>query len=48
MSWPQATRRDHERFCDIEGWKPVRDVRGRTGAHHVTYELALPDGHGAA
>lgn len=44
MSWPQATRQDHERFCDIEGWKPVRDARGRTGTHHVTYELALPDG----
>lgn len=44
MSWPQPTRRDHEKFCDIEGWKPVRDARGRTGSHHVTYELALPDG----
>lgn len=44
MSWPQPTRRDHEKFCDVEGWKPVRDARGRTGTHHVTYELSLPDG----
>jgi hypothetical protein len=22
----------------------VRDARGRTGTHHVTYELGLPDG----
>jgi hypothetical protein len=44
MSWPQSTRQDHERFCDVEGWKPVRDARGRTGTHHVTYEFALPDG----
>jgi hypothetical protein len=22
----------------------VRDARGRTGTHHVTYELTLPDG----
>lgn len=44
MSWPQPTRRDHEKFCDVEGWKPVRDARGRTGTHYVTYELALPDG----
>jgi hypothetical protein len=44
VSWPQPTRRDHGRFCDVEGWKPVRDARGRTGTHHVTYELTLPDG----
>jgi hypothetical protein len=44
VSWPQPTRRNHEKFCDVEGWKPVRDARGRTGTHHVTYELILPDG----
>lgn len=44
MTWPQPTRQDHEKFCDIEGWTPVRDARGRTGTHHVTYELNLPDG----
>lgn len=44
MSWPQATRADHEKFCRLEGWRPVRDARGRSGTHHVTYELDLPDG----
>lgn len=44
MSWPAPTRKDHEAFCAIEGWQRVRDARGRTGTHHVTYELALPDG----
>lgn len=38
MTWPPATRKDHERFCEVEGWT------GRTGTHHVTYELGLPDG----
>lgn len=31
-------------FCRVEGWRQVRDARGRTGTHHVTYELGLPDG----
>lgn len=44
MSWPQPTRQDHEKFCEVEGWKLVRDARGRTGTHHVTYEIALLDG----
>lgn len=44
MTWPQPTRQEHDRFCRIEGWRPVRDARGRTGTHHVTYELNLPDG----
>jgi hypothetical protein len=43
-AWPQATREDHERFCHAEGWRRVRDAKGRTGTHHVTYELSLPDG----
>lgn len=42
--WPQPTHQDHEKFCAVEGWTPVRDARGRTGTHHVTYELHLPDG----
>lgn len=42
--WPQPTRQDHEKFCEVEGWARVRDARGRTGTHHVTYELHLPDG----
>lgn len=44
MSWPRPTRKDHERFCEVEGWTRVRDARGRAGTHHVTYELTLPDG----
>ncbi|MGI5282564.1 cytotoxic translational repressor of toxin-antitoxin stability system [Nonomuraea polychroma] len=44
MTWPQPTREDHDRFCQLEGWRPVRNARGRTGTHHVTYELNLPDG----
>ncbi|WP_306367344.1 cytotoxic translational repressor of toxin-antitoxin stability system [Nocardiopsis sp. CC223A] len=44
MTWPPPTRDDHERFCRTEGWSPVSDARGRTGTHHVTYELVLLDG----
>lgn len=44
MTFPAPTRRDHERFCRTESWEPVRDARGRTGTHHVTFELALRDG----
>jgi hypothetical protein len=44
VSWPAATRKDHETFCLTEGWQQVRDARGRTGTHHVTYELHLHDG----
>ncbi len=44
MSGPAPTRKDHEAFCEAEGWIRVRDARGRTGTHHVTYELDLPDG----
>jgi hypothetical protein len=41
MTWPTPTptRQDHQKFCEIEGWEPAR-----TGPHHLTYELALPDG----
>jgi hypothetical protein len=38
-----GSRRDHDRFCQIEGWEQVRNARGRTG-HHITYRLRLPDG----
>jgi hypothetical protein len=44
VTWPTPTREDHEAFCKTEGWQPVRDARGRTGTHHVTYELHLHDG----
>jgi hypothetical protein len=41
---PQPDRERHERFCGIEKWRRVRDARGRTGTHHITYELTLHDG----
>jgi hypothetical protein len=44
VTWPAPTRQDHEAFCAIEGWQPVADALGRTGTHHVTYELHLHDG----
>jgi hypothetical protein len=44
MRWPAPTRADHDKFCRIEGWVRVRDATGRTGTHHLTYELALSDG----
>jgi hypothetical protein len=44
MTWPQPTRQAHEKFCQVENWNQVRDARGRTGTHHVTYELNLKDG----
>ena len=44
MSGPRPTRKDHEQFCRVEQWQVVRDARGRSGTHHVTYRLALPDG----
>jgi hypothetical protein len=44
VSWPAPTRADHEKFCRVEGWTQVRDATGRTGTHHVTYELDLPGG----
>ena len=36
-SWPAATRRDHQRFCETEGWQH------RTGDHEYDH-LALHDG----
>lgn len=44
MTWPTPTRQDHQKFCEVEGWEPVRTARGRTGTHNLTFELALPDG----
>lgn len=44
MKWPQPTRKDHYAFCQIEQWRETRDARGRTGTHHVTFELEHPDG----
>jgi len=44
VSGGPGTRRDHDRFCQTEGWDPVRSARGRPVGHHLTYELALRDG----
>lgn len=44
MKHPPATRKDHETFCVTEGWVRRTTATGRTGTHHVNYELTLPDG----
>lgn len=44
MSERIGSRRDHQRFCQIEGWTEVRDARGKPTQHHITYELPLGDG----
>ncbi len=38
-----ASRREHQRFCEIEGWEEVRNARGKPTQHHITYELRLED-----
>jgi hypothetical protein len=44
VSGGAASRRDHNRFCLTEGWDEIRNARGGTVGHHITYELRLPDG----
>lgn len=44
QKWPPATRVDHQKFCEAEGWEQVRNSRGGSGTHHFTFELSLPDG----
>ena len=44
MNSAPGTRRDHNRFCQVEGWVEVRNARGQRVRHHITYELELPDG----
>lgn len=39
-----ASRRDHQRFCEIEGWTEVRNARGKPTKHHITYELVTDEG----
>ena len=39
-----ASRREHQRFCEIERWTEVLNARGKPTQHHITYELALGDG----
>ena len=44
MNSHAASRREHRRFCEIEGWAEVLNARGKPTEHHITYELALGDG----
>lgn len=44
MTGRPGSRRDHNRFCLNEGWAEVRNARGKKVRHHLTYELALPNG----
>ena len=44
MSFPAASREDHRRFCEIEGWRLVRSATGKRSTHHETYELELRTG----
>ena len=44
LSFPAPTRRDHARFCEVEGWRLVRSAAGKRNMHHETYERALFDG----
>jgi hypothetical protein len=39
-----ASRREHQKFCETEKWSEVRNARGKPITHHLTYELAVPDG----
>lgn len=45
MTLRVASRREHRRFCEIEGWDEVRNSRGKPTQHHITYELVLGDGN---
>ncbi len=38
-----GSRREHQRFCEIEGWQEGRNSRGKPTQHHITYELLLDD-----
>ena len=45
MTFPAPTRKDHQAFCEAEGWELVRNARGKTSGHHaLTYHLHLHDG----
>jgi hypothetical protein len=44
MKGSPASRRQHQRFCQIEGWAEVRSARGTATQHHITDELTLADG----
>ena len=44
MNSHAASRREHRRFCEIEGWTEVLNARGKPTEHHITNELELGDG----
>lgn len=44
MNSHAASRREHQRFCEIEGWTEVLNARGKPTEHHVNYELEVGDG----
>jgi hypothetical protein len=44
MTSHAASRREHQRFCEIEGWDEVFNSRGGPTQHHITYELLLGNG----
>lgn len=39
-----ASRRQHQTFCESEGWELVRNAQGQAVRHHITYKLPLADG----
>ncbi len=39
-----ASRREHQQFCEVEGWTEVLNARGKPTTRHITYELPLGDG----
>jgi hypothetical protein len=44
LRFPAPTREAHLKFCKTEGWDRVRSARGKSGTHHDTFELPLPNG----
>lgn len=45
-NWPVTSRKDHQKFCEVEGWVCVSHGSGRRGKSkdHTRYEIALRDG----
>jgi hypothetical protein len=47
-SWPVASKKDLQKFCEVEGWTCVShgtDRRPGKGRDHHYYELALDNGN---
>lgn len=45
-SWPIASYKDHQKFCEVEGWQCTSHGASRRGksVDHTRYELVLRDG----